>query len=116
MTTIELMRDLLDKIKVSMISRFPYTSVYISTLGGDSNASILVTIGLDKKETWANGIFENSRYIRYHIGRNFKGIEIECFQFHVKNKEMKKFRTFRGTPEKVMERLEKDLKVLDVII
>jgi hypothetical protein len=115
MTTIELMTDLLGKVN-GLVSRFPHNRAYISTLGGEKNASILITIGLDKKETWSNGIFENSRYVRYHIDRNFKGVEIECFQFHIKNKEMKKFRRLTGTPEKVIERLSNDLKILDKLV
>jgi hypothetical protein len=115
MTTIELMNDLLEKVN-GMVSRFPYQRTYISTLGGESKASILVTIGLEKKEDWSNGIFENSRYVRYHIHRVPKGIELECFQFHLKNKEMKKFRTIRSTPENIIARFEKDLKVLDSVV
>ncbi len=115
MTTIELMTDLLGKVN-ELVSKFPHSRAYISTLGGEKNASILITVGLDKRETWANGIFENSRYVRYHIDRNSKGVEIECFQFHIKNKEMKKFRKLTGTPEKVVERLSNDLKILHDIV
>jgi hypothetical protein len=115
MTTIELMRELYVPM-VQSIGRFPHSHSYISTLGGEQNASILLTIGLDKKETWSNGIFENSRYIRFHIDKHPKGVELECFQFHVKNKEIKKFRTFRGTSEKMIETFEKYLKVVDSLV
>jgi hypothetical protein len=117
MTTLEIMNDLLERVKRS-VSEFPHSWCYISTLGGEQNASILVTVGLDKKETWAHGIFENSRYVRYHISSNRKGIELDCFQFHLRNMEMKKFRrvTLTSTSEKIMERFEKDLKVLQSIM
>jgi len=115
MTTLEMMNNLLGEVR-KLTSQFPHERTYISTLGGESNASILVTIGLDKKETWKNGIFENSRYVKYSIDRNRKGIELECFQFCLNDKTMKKFRRVTGTPEKIIERLTKDIKVLESII
>jgi len=111
-TTMKIMEFVKKEIDKS-ISEFPFTKTYISTLGGEVNASLLVTVGIDKKEDWAHGIFENSRFVRYHIDRTRKGIEIECFQFHLRNKELKKFRKMNGTIEKVLIRFGKDLKVLE---
>jgi len=42
----------------------------ISTLGGDERASLMLAIGFDPKEEWANNIFENSRYFRIRINRD----------------------------------------------
>jgi len=111
METIEIMNNLKETTN-ELVSEFPFSKIYISTLGGEVNASLMVTVGLDKREDWSHGIFENSRFVRYHIDRNRKGVEIECFQFHIKTKEIKKFRRFTGTPEKVIERFKKDLKKL----
>ena len=48
----------------------PVVSIQASSLGGPENISIMIAIGLDPKESWANGIFENSRYIRLHLYKN----------------------------------------------
>ncbi len=47
--------------------KVPFLRVQKSTLGGKDKPSVLVTISLDPKESWANGIFENSRYMRFHV-------------------------------------------------
>jgi hypothetical protein len=47
-----------------------YKAITISTLGGIDNVSIIIHISLDKKETWQNGIFHNSRYYIIHIDKN----------------------------------------------
>jgi len=48
----------------------PYVSVQVSTLGGVARASAMIRVSLDKKASWANGIFENSRYFRISLDRN----------------------------------------------
>ncbi len=45
----------------------PYVNAYKSMLGGAHKVSVLVAVGLDSKDTWKNGIFENSRYFKLHI-------------------------------------------------
>lgn len=57
----ELHRLLIEKINV------PWKRTDVSTLGGVENVSILVTVSLDKKETWHNGILQNSRWAMFHI-------------------------------------------------
>jgi hypothetical protein len=49
------------------LESLPYLNVSRSTLGGDDKASILISISLDKKETWKNGIYQNSRYRQFHM-------------------------------------------------
>ncbi len=44
----------------------PYASAHVSALGGTDRASILFTVCFDARETWQNGIFENSHYTRFH--------------------------------------------------
>ena len=41
----------------------PLVSAQISTLGGKERAAMLITVALDPKSEWKNGILENSRYI-----------------------------------------------------
>lgn len=55
----------------------PYARVTLSTLGGADYATIMVTLSLDARETWSNGIFENSRYM--HISIDTKELRLEHF-------------------------------------
>lgn len=48
----------------------PYVTAHYSTLEGNDNVSVLLTISLDEKQKWENGIIENSRYAKFHIKRN----------------------------------------------
>ncbi len=42
----------------------PYVKVYKSTLGGIERPTVMITVSMDSKETWAYGIIENSRYFK----------------------------------------------------
>jgi len=55
----------------------PIVKASVSTLGGVNNISILMVISLDERKDWANGILENSRYIRLHL--NAKDHVLEQF-------------------------------------
>jgi hypothetical protein len=57
-----------EKFKESI--KAPYKYAYLSTLGGDERASILLRVSLDPKDTWKYDIMENSRYMHFDIGRN----------------------------------------------
>ena len=52
--------DWADEIKKGL--KLPWIGVTISTLGGAKRASIIFKVSLDKKEDWANKIWQNSRY------------------------------------------------------
>lgn len=56
---------LVERIKKEV--KAPYVSAQASTLGGPEHVSILVTISTDARDTWENGILENSNYGKYHI-------------------------------------------------
>lgn len=45
----------------------PVVSAYISRLGGADRPSVMLFVGLDPRETWMNGIAENSRYFKMSI-------------------------------------------------
>jgi hypothetical protein len=69
---------------------FPFVSCSISTLGGRENISCILTISTEAKETWANGILENSQYARVHISKNgivehFSGWKLKLRKFTGKN-------------------------------
>lgn len=45
----------------------PFKSVSLSTLGGVGRESLMISISLDPKSDWANGIFQNSSYLQLAI-------------------------------------------------
>lgn len=45
----------------------PFVSAYKSTLGGAHRVSVMLTISVDPRDAWSNGILENSRYVKLHI-------------------------------------------------
>jgi hypothetical protein len=49
---------------------FPYINGYVSTLGGESRSSIMLTVSLQPKEQWKYGIMENSAYAHISIGHD----------------------------------------------
>ena len=69
----------------------PVVKASYSTLGGERDASIMVAISIDPKDSWGNGIYENSRYMRFHIQPD--GV-IE--QFRISYKIPLKFRKVRA--------------------
>ena len=72
----------------------PFINVNVSTLGGLDRPSILIKISLDKKEDWPSNIFQNSRYIGFHIDPNPEVSNIEQF---MKSYTLKKnFRKQKG--------------------
>ena len=94
-------------VKNELEKRFPVAKVYVSTLGGQDKASIMIKFSVDKSSTWANGIFENSRYFAFSISH--KG-EVECFTKSVDEIKIRKF-----TIEQPDKLLTKFIKVLDDI-
>lgn len=55
---------------------FPYIRAQVSTLGGENRPSVMVALSFDAPDTWKNGIYENSRYMRFHISHTGT---VECF-------------------------------------
>lgn len=66
--------ELAKKLKTEI--NVPYINAKVSTLGGLNRPSVMVAISIEPKENWKNGIFENSKYLRFHI--TYDGI-IELF-------------------------------------
>lgn len=50
-----------DKLKA------PVVQVKYSALGGPRNATIMISLSLDPKESWSNGIYQNSRYMQFRV-------------------------------------------------
>jgi RNA-splicing ligase RtcB len=59
-----------DGEKLRKALKVPFANVQLSTLGGAQNAAVMVMLSLDPKEKWANGIFQNSRYMGFHLSLN----------------------------------------------
>ena len=57
----------LEFFKSNLSGKVPHFSVSRSTLGGEATASVMMLLCFDAKETWSNGIMENSRYMRIHV-------------------------------------------------
>jgi hypothetical protein len=57
-----------------LAKKVPYYNIWFSSLGNTN--TLFLTFSFDKKETWTNGIFENSNYSRMSI--NAKG-KMEVF-------------------------------------
>ena len=56
-----------EEIKNSILA--PYVTVTVSMLGGTERASIMITLSLDDKKDWTNGILQNSRYMYFSLSR-----------------------------------------------
>lgn len=50
--------------------RAPVVSAQISTLGGPEHVTIMILVCLEPRESWVNGILENSRYARFSLEKN----------------------------------------------
>jgi hypothetical protein len=94
-------------VKNELEKRFPYVRIKVSTLGGETKATIFFTFSLDKQNAWDNGIMENSRYFIFSI--TYKG-EVECVTSSVKEVATRKF-----TEENSEKCLTKIIKMLDGI-
>jgi hypothetical protein len=86
--TTQAQRSAIDKYLESRI-KAPEVRVHVSTLGGVARADAIVSASLDKKSTWANGIYQNSRYFQIMIGRDGT---VEMFQksYKIPAKAMRK--------------------------
>lgn len=70
-------------------------------------SSVTIHGSLDAKETWANGIFHNSRYFIFHVvsarGRRWYDSAVEPLvrvELISSGSKLPKFRAWTGTPEK----------------
>ena len=83
-----------------------YKKVRISILGGKENSALIVTVSLDKKNNWAYGILQNSRYYHFDIDRN--GI-VENFSgsYKVKKIRKKRVKSLKEAVEYINKNLQK---------
>jgi regulator of replication initiation timing len=60
--------DVVEELKTKINA--PHIYPNISKLGGPEHVSILFTVALDPRETWINGILQNSRYMQLSLDNN----------------------------------------------
>lgn len=65
---IDSVKDFVEKIKSEI--KAPYVSCSFSTLGGNENVSVSITLSMDKPDEWKNGIVNNSRYAKISLYKN----------------------------------------------
>lgn len=58
-------RENAEVLKTELRKLFPFVNVTYYNLGGDERASLGITISKDPRETWPNGIFENSASAKF---------------------------------------------------
>lgn len=106
MITFDNVVELKSNIKIELEKCFPYTNIYISTLGGERNASVMFTISLDEKKHWNHGIIDNSRISKFAIHQSGLVYEVENFiplRIDRKKYAMRSFKTSES--RKVIEKL-----------
>jgi hypothetical protein len=101
----ETMEGWQNEIQTGLETEVPHLSVQKTTLGGPNRGSLIISLSLDPKETWANKIYENSRHMRFHL--DYTGC-LEQFQKYYKIE--KKFRKSRvKTANDVVKKVRKYL-------
>lgn len=76
--------------------RLPFVKAYVSTLGGPERASVMFTLSFDPRESWKNGILENSRYFKMRYGSD------QRLTAHSGGHGLPKFRAKRLAPDQVV--------------
>ena len=72
----------------------PYVEPSVSTLGGKHRPSVMLRVSLDPRNTWANGIYHNSRGAGFDI--DYTGsIEQHYLTLHPEPRPWSKFRKAR---------------------
>lgn len=66
-------------LRDALVHRFPFVKVNRMTLGGEERASFSISISLDPRESWANGIYQNSRYRQFMVNADGSLYEISGY-------------------------------------
>lgn len=92
------------KILFGKVESIKYFRVYLSTLGGENNASLMISLSLDASEDWPHKIFENSRHARFSVTSGQHKLE----QFQGLYRQAKKrFRKCKAeTVEQIAEKIQ----------
>src|SRR6266404_501191 len=85
-----------------------YCTIYTSD---NIMSSVSIRLSLDPKESWSNGIWQNSRHLRFALtpekGQRYytEGEDITVELEHKKYTIAAKFRKYTGSPEKCIEKI-----------
>ena len=75
-------------------------SVYHHTLGGIP--SVFINVSLDSKDSWSNGIFQNSRYAQFAIHNDMK-LEQISVHYQLKKHRKCKISTLQDLVNKIVK-------------
>ena len=75
--------------EIKQYLKVPFVSAQVSTLGGDMDASLMLTISLDKKEDMKGGMLQNSRTANFKLDRN-GALEQFSKSYKIPTKKMRK--------------------------
>lgn len=79
----------------------PFVRAYLSRLGEEP--SVMLTVSLDPRETWVNGILENSRFARLTFNYPERSIELFSGDHRVNRFRKTRFKT----PQDAVAKVEK---------
>lgn len=87
----------------------PWVIVRTSDLGGAEHVSMIIRVSLDKKETWINGILENSR--NYMMSLDCHGV---LKQFLCSPRELQNFRkrTVKSVDDAIIKLVDYTKKII----
>jgi hypothetical protein len=81
--------------------QFPYVGIQYTSLGGEERASFMVTVSIQPKVEWQNGILQNSQYSIFRVNKGPIGYVVENF-----SGSLPKFRKFNAkTLEELINKL-----------
>jgi len=81
--------------------QFPYVGIQYTSLGGEERASFMVTVSIQPKAEWQNGILQNSQYSIFRVNKEPIGYVVENF-----SGSLPKFRKFNAeTLEELINKL-----------
>ena len=90
----------IEEAREALKNAFPYSNLNYWALGGKESGIYYGSISLDKREDWANWIFENSRFCHFHIEND----KTEVFARGMKSAHFRKSKT--PSVEKLIEKFK----------
>jgi len=90
------------------LAEFPYVNGQVSTLGGEHRAAVMLTVSLDPKDSWKNGILQNSRYGQFSV--DYTGAVEHFSGYGLGNMRKSKAKSVTDAGRKLREFLHKTRK------
>lgn len=99
-----------DVAKLKALIVAPHVSGYYTDLGGKENASIMLTISLEPRDTWKYGILENSRYAKFAVHSRNEKIEM-IVRWKTEKFRKATFSSIEDAAEKLNKWIEKSQEI-----